>query len=324
MSTASQAEIGPAESRPKVPWVSVAVFMVVANALAWVVTLPLWISGGLNNPAAGALIVVMMFTPLIAALLVTFGLQKRPRKLGLSYLGVWPLRPLKRTLWMTAIGVFGSIAIVIAGVFLASALGLVDLDLQSFSGFAALASSLGSQTQPIPLSVLVVVQFLSMPVAALLNGFFAFGEELGWRGWLLPSLRPLGTWPALILSSVVWGLWHSPIILLGYNFDQPNMFGVGIMITGCVFYGVLVGWLRLRSRSIWPSVFAHGAFNAAGGSILLLSVAGTSVNSAALNPLGWATWIVMALVIAVLVASGQFKNLAETEPGVTARSLDRR
>lgn len=291
----------------RVPWFAVVVFFIVACGLAWLVALPLWLGGnGLKNPFAGVILPAMMFTPLIAALFVVFVVQRpRPRPVA-EYLGVWPLRPVKRTVWMIVIGLFGSVLIVIAGVFLAAALGLVKLDLVHFSGFANALHAAGAPGLPIPVGMIVLIQLLTLPIGAIFNGLFTIGEELGWRGWLLPSLRPLGTWPALLITGAIWGFWHSPIILLGYNFGQPNLAGIGLMIVGCMFYGILIGWLRLRTGSVWPCVFAHGGFNAAAGFLGLVVAAGQHPNQIALNPLGWATWIVMAVAIVPLIASRQF------------------
>lgn len=147
----------------------------------------------------------------------------------------------------------------------------------------------------------------------MVNGFLAFGEELGWRGWLLPSLRPLGTWPSLLISGAIFGLWHTPVILLGYNFAEPNLFGVVLMTIAATLLGVLLGWLRLRSASVWPSVFAHGAINATAGFIGLVIAADSSIDLVSTGPLGWVTWIVMALVIAVLLLTGQFSQQPHLE-----------
>jgi membrane protease YdiL (CAAX protease family) len=309
----TEAAVPPLPVLTAVPWRAVIVFVILACALAWLVVLPLWLGGtGLRNPLTGVLLPVMMFTPLVSVLLVVFFVQKpRPRPL-LEFLGMWPLWPLKRTIWMSVFGILGSALVIIAGVFLATALGLVHLDLTTFSGFAATlraaTARAGIPIGSIPTGLIVLTQLLVIPFAALINGFLTIGEELGWRGYLLPSLRPLGTWPALLISGAVWGFWHSPIILLGYNFNQPNLFGVIMMMGGCILYGVLVGWLRLRTASIWPSVFAHGAFNATAGFLFLVIAANTNADPSATGPLGWVTWIVMALVIAVLLATRQFSK----------------
>jgi membrane protease YdiL (CAAX protease family) len=300
-----------------VPWTAVVVFVVLACGLAWLVALPLWLGGtGLANPLAGLLLPVIMFTPGIAALFVIFLVQRpRPRPV-VEYLGLWPLRPVGRTIWMSVVGIFGSALLVVLGVFLAAAFDLVQLDLVNFSGFAQVLQAAGPGAEGISVGLIVLLQLLMIPVAAIFNGLFALGEELGWRGWLLPSLQPLGTWPALLISGAVWGFWHSPLILLGYNFGQPNLLGVGLMIGGCMLYGVLIGWLRLRTGSIWPAVFAHGAFNAAGGFLLLVVAAGTSADAVATSPLGWVTWIIMAAVIVILVFSGQIHK----QPGLQRRT----
>lgn len=277
------------------------------DATAAEVALPLWLDGGLANPLAVLLLPAIMFTPGIAALIVVF-LVQRPRPASIAeYLGLWPLRPVGRTLWMSVTGLFGSALLVILGVFLAGALGLVQLDLVNFSGFAQVLQAASPVESPIPVGLIVLLQLLTIPIAAIFNGIFALGEEIGWRGWLLPSLRPLGTWPALLLSGAVWGFWHSPLILLGYNFAQPNLLGVALMIGGCMVYGVLIGWLRLRTGSVWPAVFAHGAFNAAAGFLILVVAADTSADPVATGPLGWVGLIVMAAVIVVLVLTGQFR-----------------
>ncbi len=78
--------------------------------------------------------------------------------------------------------------------------------------------ALGRNELPLPIGVLVLLQLLALPMAAFINLVPALGEELGWRGWLLPKLMPLGAIPAILTSGVIWGLWHTPLILLGYNY----------------------------------------------------------------------------------------------------------
>ncbi|WP_217584676.1 type II CAAX endopeptidase family protein [Microbacterium sp. GbtcB4] len=293
----------------RVPWRAVLIFTLTACGLAALVCLPLWLGDGLAEPFAGALLPVMMFTP-AAAVLVVMLTTGVPEKGGRArFLGLWPLRPAKRVVGLLVAAWLVPPVLVALGVLLAAAFGWVRLDL-TFSAFAdQLAQALPAGTPVPPVGVVVFAQFAAIPVGALVNSVLAFGEELGWRGWLLPALRPLGTWPALLLSGAIWGLWHSPVILLGYNFGRTDVTGVLFMIGGCVAWGVLFGWLRLRSGSLWPAVIAHGALNAAAG--LVVIVAAVQPDLALAGPLGVAGWIVAAVVALVLVLTGQFHRQPE-------------
>lgn len=295
----------------RVPWPAVGAYILVSYGLAWLVALPLWLDEGLANPLAPMLLIALMFTP-TAGTLVAARLVQRPRPAPLlTYLGIWPLRPTGRTIGLAAVGLFGSILISVASVLLAAALGFVRLDLVGFSGFAELLrrqleAAGGPAELPAPVAVLVIAQLAAIPVGALINSLFAFGEEVGWRGWLLPSLRPLGIWPALLLSGAVWGLWHAPVILLGYNFGRTDLVGMAYMVLGCTAYGTFVGWLRLRSGSVWPAVVAHGAFNASANVGMLLLADGSPGTPVDYLPLGWPGWVVCALLVGGLVATRQF------------------
>lgn len=294
-------------------------FIVLTLGLAWLVALPLWGSGGLASPLFGVLVPVMMFTPTIAAVAVMLILRPVPRGQRLRFLGMWPLRPARRVVWMTVIGLFAPFVLVVASVFVAALCGWVQLDLVHFSGYAeVLAASVPAGTPLPPAGIAIAAQLLLIPVAAAtVNAFVAFGEELGWRGFLVPALRPLGTWPALLLSGAIWGVWHAPIILLGYNFGRTDITGVLLMTGGCIAWGILLGWLRLRSASMWPAVFAHGMMNATAALVSLLYAAGTTFDMAFAGPLGVAGWIVCAVVVVVLGLTGQFRRQPElsSRPG---------
>ena len=297
----------------RVPWSAVIVFVALACGLAWLVALPLWLGAGLASPLTPVLLPVMMFTPAVAALIVTFALRVPAPGGRARFLGLWPLRPAKRVVWLMVAGWLVPPVLVALTILVAAALGFVQIDL-AFGGFAAqIAAALPPGTPMPPIELLVVAQFAMIPAGALLNSVLAFGEELGWRGWLLPALRPLGTWPALLLSGAIWGLWHSPVILLGYNFGRIDFSGVLLMVAGCIAWGILLGWLRLRSASLWPAVLAHGALNAAAG--LVLVVAASAPDMALAGPLGVAAWIVIAAVVLVLVVTGQFRHQPELADG---------
>jgi len=299
--------------------IPLAVFVVLSCGLAWLVALPLWILGP-THPMISLLFqpvaIVMMFTPLLAVLVVT-RLRKHPRGEQLRYLGVWPLRPAKRVVWFMAGAALAPAILTAITVAVSAAFGWLKLDLVHFSllqqNLDAQLEALGAQAtspQP-PIALLVVLQLVLVPFAALFNAIPASGEEIGWRGWLLPTLRPMGRWPALILTGVIWGLWHSPLILLGYNFGRTDWTGVALMTIGCVFWGMLFGWVRLRSGSVWPAAIGHGALNASGGMFLLFGDASQVPDPALVSPLGVSGWIVVALAVVVLLVTRQFRHEPE-------------
>lgn len=197
-------------------------------------------------------------------------------------------------LWSTA-SIVVTVLLVMLTVGAAILLGLLDPD-WSFPVLTASATAAG-----VPAVVLVLIQMVAVPIAAVVpNGLFAAGEEIGWRGYMLPRLVRLAGIPtAVVVSGVVWGLWHAPIILLGYNYARPGIDGLLLMVVGCTCVGAWLSWLRVRGGSVWPAIFAHGALNAAAGLYLLVS-ARRDVDGATAGPLGVAGWAVFGLAGAVL------------------------
>ncbi|WP_024355591.1 CPBP family intramembrane glutamic endopeptidase [Leucobacter chironomi] len=304
----------------RVPWGPVALFAPLAFGLAWLVALPLWLMD-LESASAQLVFTVvamaMMCTPAIAAL-VTMLATRTPRSERLRFLGMWPLRPAKRVVGMTLLALFAPLAFFALTTAVAALFGWVRLDLVHFSGFveastAALPEGVDPGIMPPP-GLLIGVNLALFPILAVIpNSIVGFGEELGWRGWLLPALRPLGLWPSLLLSGAIWGLWHAPLTLLGHNYGLFDWRGVALMTLNCTILGVVFGWLRLRSGSVWPAVIGHGALNGTGGMILWLVAAGETetFNAALASVAGVAGWIVLAGIIAVLALTGQLRREPE-------------
>ncbi|WP_308799837.1 CPBP family intramembrane glutamic endopeptidase [Agromyces silvae] len=297
-----------------VPWLAVVVFVVISIGGAWLVALPLWTSGeGLMHPLFTLIALAMMYTPALATLVVVLWVR-RPANIP-RYLGLTPMRPAGRTWLFIAIGAVGFWVLAYASMLLGQAMGLIRLDLSGVSAITATIEATGGQAAAMDVSVIVAVNLATLPLITIVNSVAAFGEEIGWRGWLLPSLRPLGTMPALLISGVIWGVWHAPLILLGYNYQRTDLAGVGFMVVFCVLVGILIGWLRLRSASVWPAVIAHGALNTAVSAFLIF----VDVRDLPAGPwgslLGWPGWILLALAAVVLLVTGQFRK--QPEPGLT-------
>ena len=123
---------------------------------------------------------------------------------------------------------------------------------------------------PLTPELVVAVQIgAALTVGPAINTLFAIGEEFGWRGYLLPKLLPLGSRVAVLAVGVVWGVWHWPVIAMGYNygFGYPGAPWTGMlaMVPMTVATGTFLAWVTLRSGSVWPAALGHGAINAVGG-----------------------------------------------------------
>lgn len=89
----------------------------------------------------------------------------------------------------------------------------------------------------------------------------ALGEELGWRGYLMPKLcEVMGMPAALILGGIIWGLWHAPMILLyGLNYGTEHpVIGMLVMCVSCFGMGSILTYITMKSDSIYPAAIAHG------------------------------------------------------------------
>lgn len=93
------------------------------------------------------------------------------------------------------------------------------------------------------------------------NAIAAFGEELGWRGFLMRHLVPLGFWRSSLLIGLVWGVWHAPLILHGYNYPQYPKIGMFMMVAFCIFYTPIICYIRLKSKSVIAAAIMHGTIN---------------------------------------------------------------
>ena len=109
-----------------------------------------------------------------------------------------------------------------------------------------------------------------MPVYAIVTGFVgsfaAFGEEGGWRGYMMPKLLKItGRKRALIIGGVIWGLWHAPLTCIGHNFgtDYPGFpyLGIVCMCIFCTLMGVLLTFITEKSGSVWPAAIMHAVNN---------------------------------------------------------------
>lgn len=120
-----------------------------------------------------------------------------------------------------------------------------------------------------PWSVVVSQLTFAILLAPWINAILAFGEEFGWRAYLLQKLLPLGPRKAVLLMGAIWGVWHWPVIFMGYEYGTKYW---GAPVVGPLLFvwftfiaGTFLAWVALRSGSVWPAALGHGAINATPG-----------------------------------------------------------
>jgi uncharacterized protein len=144
------------------------------------------------------------------------------------------------------------------------------------------------------------------------NGLFAFGEELGWRGFMDKELAHFSFLKKNIIIGITWGLWHSPMILQGYNFPDNPLLGCVFMCLFCIAMSFVFSYAKqLTNSTITPSVL-HGAFNGLAPSFVLLITTSNMLLGGILGLAGIVA-ILLTFLIIKLVMRPQLTPLSNTE-----------
>lgn len=103
---------------------------------------------------------------------------------------------------------------------------------------------------------------MTMTIGVPLSAIAAAGEEIGWRGYMLTRLIDAGVPRPAIVSGVVWGLWHVPLIVTGQYASGPYpLLSVFLFMASIIPAGYVAARIRLQSGSVWPAVAFHAAWN---------------------------------------------------------------
>ena len=134
------------------------------------------------------------------------------------------------------IGWFGPMVLTIIGAVIYFAVCPSEFTLTSYNAMMA--------TQPMPPAAFWAVQGVLMLMAPLLNLIPCFGEEWGWRGYLLPKVaQRMKFLPTVLLTGFIWGIWHAPIIVAGHNYGMSYpgypWWGIIAMCVFCIVCGTL-------------------------------------------------------------------------------------
>jgi membrane protease YdiL (CAAX protease family) len=316
--------------RKGVNWPHVAAFLGLTFAITWLIDLALYLTGGLNNPAAGLVLQLQMLIPAFSAMLLgLFFFKESPifRKTNrgtsrwfiyfflattLAYLAAAavsladPGLGMAVSQYLLLLSVIGlALAVIIrwrggpqafAGAGMAGGNWrhwlLFGLGIVLFCGLEALLNYVFKLGQPadltalfppgategIPTAVLIGSAFFNaVVIGPLLGLIIAFGEEYGWRGYLQGELIKLGRIHGVGLLGVIWGIWHWPVIWMGYNYPDEPLLGSLLMVCFTVLLGYFLAYAVFKSKGVWTAAYLHGLFNQTLSFFMMAVIAPTSV-----------------------------------------------
>jgi membrane protease YdiL (CAAX protease family) len=242
------------------------IFVAIAYGLSIAPYLVIFLGGGLFSsyrnaaaPQAGVLRAALMFAPMIAHIATRLITREG-----------WSntlLRPdLSRGCWRYYLAAWflPFVAAIVGGaVYYLLFPGHFDPSMTSYRELGEV-TSIGSAMEPWVFFITQVGIAIVTPWTEAL--LLSFGEEFGWRAYLLPKLMPLGLRKAALLVGIIHGVWHWPSIFVGFNYGfgywGAPVVGPLLFALVSIFPSAFYAWVTLRSGSVWPAALGHGAINA--------------------------------------------------------------
>jgi len=270
------------------------VFVCLTFAASWLIAAVYYALGGrLDNPISTVVLLVYMFMPMTMAIVVQRAIYKEPLRNPLRisfrpnrwFLVAWFLPPIAA---LATVGV----SLLFPGVHYSPDMaGMLERFAATLTPEQLAEMERQISASPIHPIWLSLVQGLIFGIT--INAVAAFGEELGWRGLLQRELSHLGFWKSSALIGVIWGVWHAPVIIQGWNYPQHPVPGVFMMIFWTLLLAPIFGYVTLKSRSVLAAAIIHGTLNATASIPLLVIVGG---NDLTVGITGLAGFVVLAII----------------------------
>jgi membrane protease YdiL (CAAX protease family) len=116
----------------------------------------------------------------------------------------------------------------------------------------------------LPNGLVIVLYFVIIGIYGMANSMStAVGEEIGWRGFLVPELsKTAGYTKTSLIAGLIWAVWHYPILIFAdYNSGTPAWFGLTCFTVMVVSISFVFTWFRLKSGSLWTGAILHASHN---------------------------------------------------------------
>ena len=151
------------------------------------------------------------------------------------------------------------------------------------------------QMGQMPAYLIIIITLVGGLIAGItINAIAAFGEEYGWRNYLVGALCEVKFWKAALFIGILWGIWHFPLILMGHNYPNEHYWGIPLMVVMCILLGIIELYFVLKTKSMIVAAIMHGTVNAVSGVVIYFTLGGNDF----LNGMpGLSGFIVMAATI---------------------------
>jgi membrane protease YdiL (CAAX protease family) len=149
----------------------------------------------------------------------------------------------------------------------------------------------------LPISYFWIVLIQGLIAGITINAVAAFGEELGWRGFLLKQFSGMPFLKASLVIGSIWGIWHAPLILMGHNYPQHPQIGVLMMVGLCILLTPFFLYITIKAKSVIAAAIMHGTMNATVGLSIMAITGGNDLTS---GIAGLAGFIAFSLFLIVL------------------------
>ena len=179
------------------------------------------------------------------------------------------------------------------------------------------SSALDPSTLP-PAWLLLVIALVSGIIGGFsFNAIAALGEEVGWRGWWASQRQGQNFWVNAVVIGTIWGLWHLPINMVGYNYPGANRVAAcSMFVVYCICAGSLLLELRNRSHSIYPAAVAHSTINGLVG-ICALFMDSSPTMWLVYSPTGVVGCVILVVITLVL------RRIPARPPQASSMNVDR-
>ena len=154
-------------------------------------------------------------------------------------------------------------------------------------------------------ALLPIMALNTVIIGPFLGLIIAFGEEYGWRGYLQTELIRLGRVRGVFLLGVIWGIWHWPVIWMGYNFPGQPILGSLAMVAFCVIFSYFLAYAVFKSQGVWTAAYLHALNNQSLSFFFMFMVAPTNVLSS--FGAGWPGLALGAIIVLLLLRDPLWK-----------------